>query len=702
MFAKNSADLPKQDQHFGKWGGNYSLYQLPGGSVLQIDLSKLTVSDFRQMKDDFYIALCLNLIKFHFYQLDWEIECPGSPRIAEAVQRLLRDMWTPLSRTISRAFWAGYSPNVKVWETDKYSKLYTIGKFRDIGPEGCDVFVGNTPEEKNRNEFRGIKQNNQIIAPKYSFWYALGFEGGDWFGQKLLRPAFAPWFMSQVMHLYTNRYYERFGEPIPVGHAPFDEMVQDSDGNASKGADVMLTILEKLRNHSVAVLPSDRDVKDQYKYDIKYLASEMRGVEFERYLARLDKEKALAMMTPQLLFENGEVGSYNLGAEHKKTFLTLQNGIAGDIKHYLDRYIIRPLVEYNFGTDAPRATFKYKMWGRVNDELIQSILQALAQGGTAAPDLKELSKYLQMEIVAMEPPNKEAAPVEPPKDSGKLSMFAKEWQSPRALTPREQVVDFGGIVNLFSHAQTSLKAELVGIIADISSRLEGQVSRAYAGKNPLAEYQKISLGYKGKFQAAWKRIGLELYENGRSQVAREQGFAPIASKAIEREAVIAAVAAVADKQLSDLEFGMRNALYKGHKDKQRLEQVLAAVALVMAAFTQDGSSLDLSIEWITTDAINRGRMDYATATGKSVYGVEWSSVLDGRECSFCNFMDNQVILASSPYYYKIMPPAHHRCRCFLIPIWVPVPATEKILTSIPGELMPLAGMLSFSRKKTPA
>jgi hypothetical protein len=50
-------------------------------------------------------------------------------------------------------------------------------------------------------------------------------QNGDYYGKKLLRPAFTSWFFSMLVHLFANRYYERFGEPTPVGRAPFDDEI---------------------------------------------------------------------------------------------------------------------------------------------------------------------------------------------------------------------------------------------------------------------------------------------------------------------------------------------------------------------------------------------------------------------------------------------------------------------------------------------
>jgi hypothetical protein len=106
--------------------------------------------------------------------------------------------------------------------------------------------------------YDGIKQ---LAAPwpipvENTFWYPMLMEHGDYYGRKLLRPAFQSWYFSILLHLFANRYYERFGEPTPVGRAPFEDEI-DIAGQTMKGNQYMLNVLSQLRNRSVVVLPND-------------------------------------------------------------------------------------------------------------------------------------------------------------------------------------------------------------------------------------------------------------------------------------------------------------------------------------------------------------------------------------------------------------------------------------------------------------
>lgn len=317
---------------------------LPGSTSMMFDVSKLTTADFRSMRWHPQVNASLSMIGFMLHQMDWSIESEDK-RLAGIVEENLRLIWTRLVRSITQAFWAGYSPCVLEWENTPDGNHTFITKVKDMFPEECQVnwkevessykppvspdgFAYNQVIPKVK-VFDGIKKYGlgYPIPTDHSFWYPLMMENGDYTGRKLLKAAFQPWYFSLLMHLYSNRYFERFGEPVPIGRAPFEDdfPVRQADGTTKviTGKQAMEGILMQLRSRGIVVLPSDRDPtastgggRSEYEYDIEYLESQMRGADFERYLARLDEEISLSIFTPMLLMRTGSVGSLNLGVQH--------------------------------------------------------------------------------------------------------------------------------------------------------------------------------------------------------------------------------------------------------------------------------------------------------------------------------------------------------------------------------------------------
>lgn len=424
------AEPPKKGPAFGDWTRPVYEYDwaknMAGGGLLQFDLSKLGLGDFRAMREHYQINISLAILTFTMHQLDWSIEC-DDPKIVSFLEDNLEKVWTRMIRGISQAYWAGYSPMALEYRNDPVSGRIVVSKFKDLIPEECDVnwkkvkgYAPRGQEKPTRYQFDGIQQHRgrvgayssstgskNAIPVENSFWYPVLMENGDLRGRKLLRPAFPPWFFSQIMHLYANRYFERFGEPVIVGRAPLDDEVpvgtQSGQTVTKSGKEVMEQIVKNIRNSSAVVLPSDRTPtgrgdQHDFEYVVDYLEAQMRGADFERYMQRLDEEMSLAMFAPVLLFRTADVGSYNLGQAHEKLFFNMMNGLVGDMAEYLERYVLNRLVDFNFSPRAPRARFKWRALGKDRDETVRAIAQAAIQAQQVKPSVEDLGMAVGMEF----------------------------------------------------------------------------------------------------------------------------------------------------------------------------------------------------------------------------------------------------------------------------------------------------------------
>jgi hypothetical protein len=437
QFANKKAPPPKTGESFGNWAGrDYEYAQLPGGGVVQFDLSKLEVADFRNMRDHYQVNASLAVLSFMQHQSDWHIECKEK-KIADEVEEQLKAIWTPLNRAMSTSNWSGYGPSVLQWENDVNGRRVVLDKIKDLAPEECEInwklVDGWAPPGKVPPKFKvydGIKQWGQPgwpIPVENSLWYPMLMEHGDHYGRKLLRPAFQSWFFSILIHLFANRYYERFGEPTPVGRAPFEEeVITGTDANPVhvKGNVYMSQQIQQLRNRSVVVLPNDRSQvgasgNTEYDYDLEYLESQMRGADFERYMTRLDEEISIGLFTPILLLRTADVGSYNLGQGHERIYQLMINAMNADRKIYIDKYIIRKMIDYNFGVNAPDATIVFRKMGNTDATMLKEIIVSLINANKAKIDLEELGKMAGMTLTEIQqtltpPPDPAADPAADP------------------------------------------------------------------------------------------------------------------------------------------------------------------------------------------------------------------------------------------------------------------------------------------------
>jgi hypothetical protein len=491
---------PRTGEKYGHWGGeDIQYFQLPGGSIMQFDLSQLQLSDYRQMLDHYQINSSLTVLTFLLHQLEWKIEGGTAQQNAFYTEQL-ENNWTMLVRSLSTAFWSGFSPNVLQWENDTPARRITLTKVKDLIPEECFVQwkkVDGADTEK-ISIYDGIRQitRTKPIPVENTLWYPLLSKNGDLYGQKLLRSAFQPWFFSQLVHLFANRYYERFGEPTPIGRAPYDDEVK-VDGTYMRGNQAMEIFLRNLRSGGAVVLPSD---KTQYgdettldpDYQIQYLESQMRGADFERYMTRLDEEMSLALFTPILLMRTADVGSYNLGTQHSIIYQWMLNALSGDWKYYIDWYLLRPLRDYNWGTSAELPRIKFHKMGRQNLDVINNIVNALISSGKAKPSYDELGEMAGMtltEVKEVTEPDDGNDP-EPPSSGSKP---AENRQGIRGVVDSLRERIHGQVVNAFRRGEVATSIFSLGHQRQFEDELGRIIGESHAAVRAREYYEDVNV-----------------------------------------------------------------------------------------------------------------------------------------------------------------------------------------------------------------
>ena len=499
---------PILGEAFGsRWNDNSIQWAtLPGGGIIGFDLNKLTLADYRMMRDHYQVNASLSVLSFMMHQLQWKIECDNKT-IRDFCQENLANVWTRLVRALSQAFWSGYSPNILQWENDLGSRRVVLTKIKDLVPEEASVrwklVDGYAPPDMIPPKIRvydGINTlgSNYPIPVDNTLWYPLLMENGDYYGRKLLRPAFTSWFFSIIVHLFSNRYFERCGEPVPIGRAPYDDEL-DVNGAKVPGRQVMMQVLQALRNRSAVVLPDQRSVmgtETKYDYDIQYLESQMRGADFERYLMRLDEEISLALFTPLLMLRTADVGSYNLGTQHTLVYMQMLNALAGDWKEYIDKYILAKMVGINFGPNAKPAKIKFRKLGDDRSDYVKTMLQQLLASGGVKPDFEELGSIAGLSLKEVEQITEPSAKPDPNADPN-----ADPEADPNA-DPKAQ--DDSGKAD--SKGSKSDNAHQV--ILQMYARLEPQFRKSARDGSVDADFEP-DLGYQRQLCDALRRQGVK-------------------------------------------------------------------------------------------------------------------------------------------------------------------------------------------------
>jgi hypothetical protein len=200
---------------------------------------------------------------------------------------------------------------------------------------------------------------------------------------------------------------------------------------------------------------------------------------------------SLGIFTPVLLFRTADVGSYNLGVGHMQLFMWMLNALAGDLKEYIDKYVVGRLKDFNFGPNAEVAKWQFRKMGKENTETVRAVLTELVRVGRAKPDLDELGMLAGMtideiKIVTTPPPDPAADPnADPPVDPDKREVRDK----PKTTKPK-------GV------GQPRATGK------QIAARISGQVEKAWRERT-FGKGFSPSLGYRRRFEEALKAEGAD-------------------------------------------------------------------------------------------------------------------------------------------------------------------------------------------------
>ena len=429
---RKNAGKPAVGEITGTWQGDYSApyLSLPGGVTVQFDTSRLTLGDFRRMSEHPQIASSLNLLTFMVHQFDYQLE-GGTEKVRRHCEENLEHIWTPLIRSLSSSFRFGFSANAVQWENQPGTSRLWINKIKDLVPEyasprwkeeiGAPLYDDEdrpiidhaTGRQKYSKVqvFNGIRiEGDYPIPASNSLWHSLLMENGNMYGTRLLRTAFRPWFFPNLVMLFANSYYERFGNPLPIGRAPYDEKINvgTTENPVYQSAPaVMRDVLESIRNRSVVVLPSDRTAvnlndKPEHDYQLELLEGSLRGAEFEKYLAYLNEEMSLALFTPSLLMRTGTSGSYNQGIIHMTVWQNMLNALSADFAQTINRYVLRPMARHNFGKNVEPPKIVFRKLGRADATTMRGIAQELIRSGRATVDYSELGAQIGLSVAEVE------------------------------------------------------------------------------------------------------------------------------------------------------------------------------------------------------------------------------------------------------------------------------------------------------------
>ncbi len=383
-------------------------------------LTRLTVDILERISLDPQIGICLEFIKLPILAMRPEVQHPD-PEIKEFLQYELDMQWFKLSREMLTALSFGFVAFEKVYtnkdvtiERDGLNilsrRMVAYEKIKSIHPRGIEFITDDFGNLLAFEQIQGASGRPRIDAVK-ALIYTYDEQFGNWYGNARTRRAYKPWWWSDLIYQFANRYFEDQSIPqrkIYYEPSPVDPDQPTLDGNKNAA----LNVAESSRSGAAVALPlqavqqSDGSYKYEKSWDMEFLMGPNKASEFIPYLDHLDIKKMRGMFVPEKLGASSEGGgAYNMLEVLAEMFLQSEEGLAVDLLDNLRIQWARPLIAYNFGSSAPDCSFVKPKLSKEDKTLVKELFKDMMSKATpdaaSAPriDLEAMASGLGVPLV---------------------------------------------------------------------------------------------------------------------------------------------------------------------------------------------------------------------------------------------------------------------------------------------------------------
>ncbi len=367
----------------------------------QYNPDEISVDTYNKIRMNAQIAAGLKVIKLPIIGQQWTTVCEDKD-IAEFIDQLLRPLWYNLLTSVLTAVDFGFAANEIVYDVQdltlsrKYEqkpffneKAVIWKKFKSLYPDTVNIKLD---EMEN---FAGIVQKwvgkdaHIPVEKSFIFTHDKGDSFGNLFGVSRLKPVYDVWFWWINLVQFMMRYFERKGTPPVIVKFPLGQTKDGTDH-----ADIALEMGKALIGESVLAIPSTTYENTPPKWDINYLLDDKRGEMFLSALTFFENKMLRGMFVPERTItqdSSSKAGSYSLSQTHADMFLLGEEALLVDIENQVNKYILRRLIEYNFGPKAPQCYLRIERITEARKGFLKDVFMEMIKQGTAIPAAREIA-----------------------------------------------------------------------------------------------------------------------------------------------------------------------------------------------------------------------------------------------------------------------------------------------------------------------
>lgn len=394
IFAESTKPQQTQTPDLSEIGSREGDLEV-GSDGLLMDQSEITLETYRKMRTDPQVKACLLVLKYPILQVDWSLhaDTEDGQTIAKWAELMMRDygddsmeyyfreMLTALDfgRSITEKVWTYQTVPSTAEEGAAASDMVIMKKLKTYDPRNVTIKL-----DPDSLKLIGAEQTTksgkkiEIPADKLII-FTNEKEFGNYNGEAVLRAAYKPWIIKEFLQKFWNIALERYGQPLQTMEVP--------QGGSLKKA---MALMEMVKSKTGIPVP------EGYQHTIHNLAN--TGMSFKEAIQYQDMMIARAMLIPDLVFGNNANGSgaYALSKTHAGIFLLRLNSITQELGDILTKYLVKPLVRYNFGEVAEYPSLKFNDVAEEDVKQIADVVDLMIKGKVIAPKENWIRERLGM------------------------------------------------------------------------------------------------------------------------------------------------------------------------------------------------------------------------------------------------------------------------------------------------------------------
>lgn len=313
---------------------------------------------YRRMRVDEQVKACLTFKKLarlsHGYSVTPFDKSVQASTVADFVKYALDNVEGSFHHSMKEVLSAldfGFSITEKTYQYLDSGKFKGKIALRDLKTRAPETFRFNSDEFGNiRNLTQFLPNATPIELPRDKFIiYTYANEFQNHYGQSDLRACYRSWWSKDFIIKAWNIFLDRYGQPTRVMKIPTGEAGDPAI------AQKILKVLDSIQTDTSVTLPPG------FEMEFMTVGAGGGGGGYQEALDRYDKSIAKALLYPELggLTERGGGGSQHMADSQMSGYDLVLMDLGLDIEDLLVMdQIVCPLVEMNFGPDAPMPVFK--------------------------------------------------------------------------------------------------------------------------------------------------------------------------------------------------------------------------------------------------------------------------------------------------------------------------------------------------------